>query len=171
MILTTAEAANSSDQQVFNPFALRIPATILRSTGMPEELRLVSAGHAIRLSILSGTLLDGPVRLVFHLNGDRHLAIRLRALRVFERLVSRGRIPSPPAPDTPAQRKRAILLKTLDGLAQGWSQRQIAIALFGEKAVAADWGGRSDFLKSRVRRMIAWAETLSGDAYLDLLQR
>ncbi|MGN6124832.1 MAG: DNA -binding domain-containing protein, partial [Sphingomonas oligoaromativorans] len=96
--------------------------------------------------------------------------IRLRALRVFERLTTRGHIPSP-APVTPPQRKMTMLLKTLDGLAQGWSQRQIAMALFGEKAVAAEWGGRSDFLKSRVRRMITWAETLSGDAYLGLLRR
>lgn len=171
MILATAEAATASDQRVFDLFAQRVPATILLRRGMPEEVRLVSAGHAIRLSILSGTLLDGPVRLVFHLNGDRHLAIRLRALRVFERLVTRGRIPSPPAPGTPPQRKMTMLLKTLDGLARGWSQRQIAMALFGDKAVAADWGGRSDFLKSRVRRLIAWADTLAGDAYLDLLQR
>lgn len=171
MIQATAEAANASDRDVFDLFSQRDPATILRSKGMPEEMRLVSAGHAIRLSIVSGTLLDGPVRLVFHLKGDRHLAIRLRALRAFESLASRGRIPSPPTPFTPASRKRAMLLATLDGLAQGWSHRQIAIALFGEKTVSADWGGRSDFLKSRVRRLIAWADTLGGDAYLGLLQR
>jgi hypothetical protein len=171
VILATAMAARSSDRDVFDLSAQRVPATILRCEGMPEEVRLISHETAIRLSLISGTLLDGPVRLSFHLNGDRHLPIRLRALRAFDSLATQRHISPLPSPSKLTSRKMAMLLATLDGLARGWSQKQIAIALFGETAVAADWGGRSDFLKSRVRRLIAWAETLSGDAYLSLLQR
>ena len=171
MVVATAEGAPSSDPQAFDLLAQRVPATVLRCHGRPEELRLAWAGRAVRLSIKSGTLLDGPVRLSFHLEGDRSLAIRLRALRAFNGLASHGHIPDLPAPFAPSARKMAMLLATIDGLARGWSQKEVAIALFGEKAVSADWGGRSDFLKSRVRRLIAWAGELGGDAYLDLLQR
>ena len=169
--MATAEGAGSSDSQAFDVLAQRVPATVLRCRGRPEELRLACAGRAVRLSIKSGTLLDGPVRLSFHLEGDRFLAIRLRALDAFNGLLSQGRIPDLPAPFAPSARKMAMLLATIDGLARGWSQKEIAIALFGEKTVAADWGGRSDFLKSRVRRLIAWARELGGNAYLGLLQR
>jgi hypothetical protein len=172
VIVATAEGAGcSSDGRPFDLLAQRVPATLLRCHGRPEELRLAWGGRAVRLSITSGTLLDGPVRLSFHLDGDRALSIRLRALRAFNSLASHGCIPDLPAPFAPSARKMAMLLATIDGLARGWSQKEIAIALFGENAVAANWGGRSDFLKSRVRRLIAWARDLVGDAYLGLLQR
>lgn len=171
MVVATAERAGSSDRQAFDLFAQRVPATVLRCHGRPEELRLACAGCATRLSIASGTLLEGPVRLSFHLSGDHFLSIRLRALRAFDGLMSQGRIPVLPVPFTPNSRKMMMVLATIDGLARGWSQREIATALFGAEAVAADWAGRSDFLKSRVRRLIASARNLGGDAYLGLLQR
>lgn len=171
MIVATAEATGRSDRQAFDVFAQHVPTEILKCRERPEELRLVSAGRIIRLHIASGTLLEGPVRLSFHLAGTRHLSIRLRALRAFDHYLRRGQIPSPPVPFAPASKRMAMMLATLDGLARGWSQKRIAAALFGDKAVATDWGGQSDFLKSRVRRLIRQAEALGEGGYLGLLQR
>lgn len=171
MIVATAEKAGRSDRDAFDLRTQRVPAVVLRRPDRVEELRLGSAGRAIRLGIASGTLLDGPVRLSFHLDGTGHLAIGLRALRAFDHYMRHGRIPLLPPPFAPSSRRIAMALATIDGLARGWSHKEIAIALFGERTVMADWGGKSDFLKSRVRRLIAWAEILSDDGHLDLLQR
>jgi len=171
VIIAAAEGTCRSDREAFDLLAQRVPAAILQHRGRPDEVRLGIGGRAIRLCIVSGTLLEGPVRLSFQVDGSRQLSIRLRALRAFDSYMRNGRIPLLPTPFTPSPRRMAMLLATMDGVARGWSQRRIAVALFGEKTVAADWNGRSDFLKSRVRRLIAWAETLGGDAYLGLLQR
>lgn len=169
--MATAEPAGPSVPDAFDLFAQRVPATLLQCGEQPEELRLAMARRAIRLSIVSGTLLKGPVRLSFHLNGTRWLPIRLRALCALDSLVRHGQIPLLTVPFGQSPRRMAMILKTMDGLARGWSQREIAIALFGEKIVASDWGGPSDFLKSRVRRLIAQVADLDGDAYLELLRR
>ncbi len=171
VIVATANAAERSDPQAFDLLAQHVPATVLRCGEHPEELCLAMAGHAIRLSIASGTLLEGPVSLCHHLSGDRFLSTRIRALRGFDNFVRHGLISELPTPFAPSQQRMAMVLATMDGLARGLSQRQIAIALFGERSVTADWNKPSDFLKSRVRRLIAQVTDLGGDAYLGLLQR
>ena len=62
-----------------------------------------------------------------------------------------------------------ILLRTLDALAIEPRYRAVAIALFGAERVAQDWNSSSDFLKSRVRRLVAQADRLArGDFRLAL---
>lgn len=169
MIVATADAAGASEPGAFDLLAQRVPATILRCGDNAEELRLASARCAIRLSIISGTLLRGSVRLSFHLSATC-LPTRLRALRAFYDLMRHGLIPLQQAASGQGTRRMAMVLATMDGLARGWSQRDIAIALFGERIVASDWGGSSDFLKSRVRRLIAQVAHLSRESHLSLLQ-
>lgn len=169
MIVASAEGVGQSDPDAFDLFAQRVPATVLRCGDDSEELRLATAGRAIRLSIASGTLLEGPVRLCFHMSGIRLLSVRLRALAAFDSFMQDGHIPILPTPLASSPRRMAMVLAAMDGIARFWTQREIAVALFGEQIVAADWNGPSDFLRSRVRRLIAWVADLSGDAYLDLL--
>ena len=105
------------------------------------------------------------------MSGYHLLSIRLRALAAFGSFMDAADIPLLPPPLAPNPRRMAMALATMDGIARCWSQREIAVALFGEDVVAADWTGPSDFLRSRVRRLIAWVADLSGDAYLDMLRQ
>jgi hypothetical protein len=47
--------------------------------------------------------------------------------------------------------------------------RQIATAIFGEKKVAEEWQGPSQFLKDRTRRLVAKGTELMMGGYRDLL--
>ena len=60
-------------------------------------------------------------------------------------------------------------LIALDESLAGKSYRQIAITIFGEKRVAEDWLGPSQFLKDRTRRLVAKGTELMKGGYRDLL--
>jgi len=60
-------------------------------------------------------------------------------------------------------------LIALDESLAGKSYRQIAITIFGEKRVAEEWQGPSQFLKDRTRRLVAKGTELMIGGYRDLL--
>ena len=60
-------------------------------------------------------------------------------------------------------------LIALDESLGGKSYRQIAITIFGEKKVAEEWQGPSQFLKDRTRRLVAKGTELMKGGYRDLL--
>jgi hypothetical protein len=61
-------------------------------------------------------------------------------------------------------------LIALDESRNGKTYRQIAIAIFGEKRVAEEWHGPSQFLKDRTRRLVAKGTELMQGGYRDLLR-
>jgi hypothetical protein len=61
-------------------------------------------------------------------------------------------------------------LIALDESLGGKTYRQIAIAIFGEKKVAEEWQGPSQFLKDRTRRLVAKGTELMRGGYRDLLR-
>jgi hypothetical protein len=60
-------------------------------------------------------------------------------------------------------------LIALDESMGGKTYRQIAITIFGEKKVAEEWQGPSQFLKDRTRRLVAKGTELMKGGYRDLL--
>ncbi len=60
-------------------------------------------------------------------------------------------------------------LVALDESMAGKTYRQIAITIFGERRVAEEWGGASQFLKDRTRRLVARGHELMTGGYRDLL--
>lgn len=60
-------------------------------------------------------------------------------------------------------------LIALDESMKGKTYRQIAIAIFGEKKVAEEWHGHSQFLRDRTRRLVAKGIELMKGGYRDLL--
>jgi hypothetical protein len=60
-------------------------------------------------------------------------------------------------------------LIALDESLAGKTYRQIAITIFGERRVAEEWLGPSQFLKDRTRRLVAKGTELMKGGYRDLL--
>ncbi|TAI60499.1 DUF2285 domain-containing protein [Bradyrhizobium sp. Leo170] len=60
-------------------------------------------------------------------------------------------------------------LIALDESLNGKTYRQIAITIFGEKKVAEEWLGPSQFLKDRTRRLVAKGTEMMKGGYRDLL--
>ena len=62
------------------------------------------------------------------------------------------------------------LLRIHDALDAGASQHEIADCLFDKEWVASGWDGHSDFMRSRLRRMIAQQRRLIDGGYRRLLR-
>jgi hypothetical protein len=168
VIPASALPVAKSHPDAFDVYDLAVPASILTCPGAPEELALGVPGRSIRLSIRTGTVLSGPVRLTYELSGFSRLDTRLAAL---QRLVTfrQGKMKSIAEPKNPTARRRLLLLRTLDALALNPSLRAVAVAMYGQERVQQDWNSHSDFLKSRVRRLVAHARHLTGSSVLQAL--
>jgi hypothetical protein len=147
-----------------------VPATLLIGQNKSEELFLGGNGCAIRFSIADGTLLNGPVLLHYNLAGIEQVAIKLVVLQRYISLQRRGQMPRSSVTPESKRKRWALIVRALEALALGPRQRAVAMALFGEQRVTQGWDGRSDFLRSQTRRLIAQAERLAAGGYLDALQ-
>ncbi|WP_334538087.1 DUF2285 domain-containing protein [Bradyrhizobium sp. AZCC 2230] len=121
----------------------------------------------VLLKIYGLPALASPASLVFELDDLEDIEGQTECLKTLQRFredpaaVHR----SPFAND---ERLRHALI-ALDGALAGKTYRQIAIAIFGEKHVAEEWNGMSQFLKDRTRRLVAKGRELMQGGYRDLL--
>jgi hypothetical protein len=67
--------------------------------------------------------------------------------------------------------RMARILQALDGAMTGARHRDIAISLFGERRVLADWGLPDNHLRDHVRRAIAHGRMLMDGGFARLLAR
>jgi hypothetical protein len=126
-----------------------------------EHVAIRSPGGLLRLDVVSGSVLAGPVALRVHLNVDQAVAPRLSALDRLLRaigLTDPGRRPARPD----ARLARLVdALRVSDALADGASLSRIAAALRGTHRLADTWPGEGDNIKSAVRRRVALARQLT----------
>ena len=171
VLKATASTADASDPDTIDLLRQPGPVTILHLPDGGSELLLGAYGRRLRLSIASRIDPTRPLRLDYRLSGHVGLERPLLTLRRFSALMRRGHCPATLFPKEPQATRWALLLATLDELARGASQRQIALSLFGKASVDRDWIGRSDYLRLRVRRLVASARALAGGGYLEVLKR
>ncbi len=144
-------------------------ADLIMDTKGGELLLLNDGAHQIQFNLIKGTLSEGPVRLHYHTAGFSHLEAKLRTLARLDSLQRRGCFSRSLFPTEPNAPKWAKALQAWDGAAAGASQREIACVIFGEQAVRNEWGGRSEFLKSRTQRLIKYGKEMVDGGYRKLL--
>ena len=128
----------------------------------------MEAGHALQLSVTGASLLQ-PVRLLTDaVLPPQHIRARLLALECLTSINGRGRFPNHRRGESHGQRLR-VVLQALDGWLAGAPYREIAIALFGEARVEADWGDPRDHLRDQVRRAVRRGRQLMQGGYRKLL--
>lgn len=125
------------------------PAVRVLRGSVGEHLLVDRHGMAVRLDIIDGTVLAGPVSLHFDLPDDRHLETRLAVVRAFTTAVPLGRRHAQLA-------NRLHALHAIDARNAGASLREIAALVLGP----GDWPGDGEHRKSLVRRMIANGERM-----------
>ncbi len=164
-----AEPVSPKHPDAFDIARFGTMADLIMDSYGSEMLLLDDGTHQIQLNVTVGTLSQGPVCLRFDTAGFSHLDSKLRTLARLDSLQRRGCFSrSLFAPDANAP-KWSRALQALDGVADGASQREIACVLFGEKAVREEWGGRSEFLKSRTQRLIKYGKEMVDGGYRKLL--
>ena len=147
-----AVPAEACDPEAIDLARLARWATIVRG-GDREHVALSDGWHRIRIDVVEGTLAsEGPARLDYLLSGltrvDTHLLTLQRTLGLCRTGSFRRSFRQPER----GLLRRLEILRVGDALAAGASHRDMAVALYGEARVRAEWKGRSDFLVSRVRR-------------------
>jgi hypothetical protein len=161
---TLSYEPDAFDLRRFEAFAI-----VAKGISGKEHIALSDGYRRIRIDVVSGTLLEGPVILTHRLTGLIGLSPILLALRRLSALTKTLRFGASLFPVTPQTARIVAALQVFDGLAVGASQRDIAVALYGLDRVMAEWFGASDSMRSRVRRLVALALDLADGGWQRLL--
>jgi hypothetical protein len=165
-----AEPARADDPDAFDLARFACWASAVRGEGGAEHVAVSDGWRRIRLDVVEGRLLGaGPTRLHYLLSGIAAAETGLLTTRRLVALWRRGRFLRMLFPPEPGLARRLEALRVGDALADGASYREIAISLFGEARVRADWKGRSDFLLSRVRRRATEARWMAAGGWRAML--
>jgi hypothetical protein len=125
-------------------------------------------GSHVPVEICGLAALTLPFAPVFEIDGLLDLNAHTELLKRLHRFTEQA----PTAASRPAlaidERLHHALIALDESLA-GKTYRQIAITIFGEKRVAEEWQGASQFLKDRTRRLVAKGTELMKGGYRDLL--
>lgn len=142
--------------------------TVLLTPDGRQHLSVMDAGHTLQLSV-TGTSLLQPVRLMTDaVLQSQRLRARFHALECLACINGRGRFPSRPHIE-PYGRRLRVVLQALDGWLADAPYREIAVALFGEARVDADWTDPRDHLRDHVRRAVRRGRQLMRGGYRKLL--
>lgn len=120
----------------------------------------------LQLAVTAGSVLDGPVCLRYLLTGFRHLEMQILALQRLHGLHRLGRLPRGLFPRERRAGRWLSMLRAWDGLEAGASQREVAAALFGERAATEDWEAG---YRARVQRLLRGARGMVEGGYRRLL--
>ncbi|MCK1274406.1 DUF2285 domain-containing protein [Bradyrhizobium sp. 61] len=142
-------------------------SAIIGVDGIPVVI-LKGQGSHVALELQDAPVLTTPSRLVYELDGLDDLSAQTERLKTLQRFTKRSREGDARSPFANDERLQHALI-ALDESMNGKTYRQIAIAIFGEERVAAEWGGTSQFLKDRTRRLVAKGHELMAGGYRDLL--
>ena len=168
VVSCAAEPIASDHPDAFRIDGLTVPTTTIISTSGFEHLSISDGTKRIRLDVVSGTLLEGCVKLHYRLAGFEADAqvLTLQRLLALHRLgrFSRGLHQR----ETKVERW-ILMLRAHDLSVQNASQRDIAGVLFGLDVVG-EWRTQSDFLRLRVQRLLRDANAMIDGGYLDMLR-
>lgn len=140
-------------------------ATIAVDPHGGEHLLLADTETSLRIDVVGGTLLRGPVIPRYRLAGMVCLEPELRTLQRFLELCSTGRLPKPGSRGSRSRVRIAQALVVHDARDVGASLRETAALLYGEERVRRDWPGDGDSMKSAVRRLVMLSVELAADPW------
>ncbi len=165
-----AQPADPRDPDAISLTLLRRWLTVVEGANGKEHAVLSDGCHHLRIDVEAGRIgCEEAVILEFRLRGLRSAAPRLLALRRLLGLCRHRRFVPTLFPADPRLPRLVAMLRVADALADGASQRQIAATMFGAEAVTHGWDGRTDALRSRMRRLVRDARAMRDGGYRRLL--
>ena len=135
--------------------------------GMPLVL-MKGRGVHVAVDIRGLPVLTAPFDPVFELRDLDDVSAQTELLKRLQRFTEPAAKAAQRPPFASDERLHHALI-ALDESLKGKSYRQIAITIFGEKRVAEEWQGPSQFLKDRTRRLVTKGTELMKGGYRDLL--
>jgi hypothetical protein len=149
----------------------RVRRTAVIGIDGAQIVTLKGYGTYVSLDIRDVPALARPLPLVVELDRLDDLGRHTDALKTLQHFMQLRPNDPPPRPAFGSDDRRfRHTLIALDESMAGKTYRQIAIAIHGEQRVAEEWGNGSDFLKDRMRRLVAKGRELMQSGYRDLLR-
>ena len=167
MLVAAAEPSRADHAFDVHRFARQ--AFILED-GECERLSLSDGQSRIRVDLLAGSFLDGPVALRFEIADDRRAPSQIMAFTRFRALRQRGLFGHWLNQPERHARRWIDQLRTYDALNASASERDIAETLFPARYDIDDWRYGGNSLRSTVRRLIISAKRMVGGGYRELLR-
>ncbi|WP_066961510.1 DNA -binding domain-containing protein [Rhizorhabdus dicambivorans] len=148
-----------------DPWAFRWPNRGGHAAVAPDRQHVrLDGAEPLRLDVVAGSILDGPVRLEPALCLDRDVERQILAIRRLRALLAGDPLPVEPDPRLP---RLVLALRVLDARREGASLRAIGTVLLDN----SDWPGEGEWMKSAVRRLVALAGALQKAGPRGVLQR
>ncbi|WP_256378846.1 DUF2285 domain-containing protein [Bradyrhizobium sp. Ai1a-2] len=166
--LNARTPSGDEDEKVYRLSDFKADRCAVVGTDGISRVLLRGRGLHVPLEIRGLQVLTAPFVPVFELRDLGDISNHAELLSRLQRLTE-------PAPQLgqvlmcTSNERLQHALTALDESLMGKTYRQIAITLFGESKVAEDWQGPSQFLKDRVRRLVAKGNELMKGGYRDLL--
>ena len=138
--------------------------------GADRELHLLFSDgpRTLQIVLTDDSPLDGPVIFRCRLCGWCDFETKPLSLRRLCSLHRRGHLLKSLYPPEQRARRWVDMARAWDGIRGGARQRDIAAALFGERAARTGW---DEGYRTRVQRLVRAAERMVGGGYLGLLRR
>jgi len=168
VVAVDAVPSSSGDADSFDIGRFADRVTLLRHPDGHESVLFSDGARHLQFEIVSGTVMAGPVRLHYRLSGFYSIEIQTLSIRRLAQFCRLGRFPLTLCPPERRAQRWIEMLRAWDGVQAGAKQRDIAAALYGDRAAQSLW---DDGYRTRVQRLIRAAEGMVGGGYLDLLRR
>ena len=169
VVRCVAEPVGANDPDAFNLDQLLLPTTTIVGLKGEEHLSICNGLKRIRLDLVEGSLLQGPVRLRYRVAGFTDAEPQLLTVQRLLALHRLGRFAAGLHPRESKAERWLMMLRAHDLSMAGASQREIAVALFGDEA-SREWRTQSDYMRLRIQRLLRDANGLVHGGYLDLLR-
>ena len=169
-VLATVAARPGASSDAFDLACFGPLAKLVKSRVGREHLLISDGLRVIRIDVLAGSLVQGPVQLRYLLSGVSSAEKPLRTLRRLLALQRDGRFSrSLHAPETRA-RRWLLYLRAFDALAAGADQREIAAELLSRTADEPRWRSRASSVRSQAQRLVRGARHMASGAYREFLR-
>lgn len=141
---------------------------IVVAAGNREHVAISDGFRRIRIDVVAGTVLNGPVHLRYRLQGFDGTEAKILTLRRLVALHRLGRLARGLFPREHLAPRWVTTLRAWDGRVAGASHWDIAACLFA--AGRSDWRSKSDFLYLRVQRLVRTGRVMTTGGHRRLLR-
>jgi hypothetical protein len=171
-VLTVMASKSDHAEQIqkLPPYGLQCRVTVQAGRDGEQHILFAEEGRFFQLEVLGLQGLEN-VRLTTEIVlSPRQAAARVQALRRFSDMITHRRLRTLLYPPDKRASRLARLLQVLDGWNARASHRDIALAIFGEERVSADWRDPGAHLRDHLRRAVRSGRALMMSGYRRLLE-
>jgi len=168
--MTAMGAEATADARCFSLRAMQCPSLLVLRPGDRQHVVFLHQGCGLQLAVHGESVLN-PVRLMIDAApGVRAARVQMGLLKCFTDLGITGRIKPQYHLKKIAARRLKTVLQALDGAVAGASHREIAVAIYGQNRVDADWNDPSENLKDHIRKTVRRGFRLMNGGYRSFLR-